>query len=152
MSAPPRKKRRRAADLAAGRQFGRVAQEARGLQQLARIEIEHRLGVGLVAGRRIVAAQHQQIAHAGGGRGHQVALQGDAVAVAAGELKDRLDALGRQHGGGGDGGKMRAGAGAVGDVDRVGEAFERQRLGEQVGAVEGYRRRHFGGEHEAAGT
>ena len=42
---------RAAADLAAARQFAGIAQAARGLQKLARVEIEHRLGVGLVAGR-----------------------------------------------------------------------------------------------------
>ena len=68
LSAAPRKKSARAGDLAAGRQFAGIAQAARGFQQLARIEIEHRLGVGLVAGARIVAAQHQQVAHAGAPR------------------------------------------------------------------------------------
>ena len=47
--------------------------------------------------------------------------------------------------------QMRPGAGAVGDVDRVGQTLERHRLGEQVAAVERYRRRHLGGEHEARG-
>ena len=43
----------------------------------------------------IVAAQQQQIAHAERRRAHQIALQRDAVAVAAGELQDRLDAVAR---------------------------------------------------------
>ena len=152
MSAPPRKKSARAGDLAAGRQFAGVAQPPRGLQQLARIEIEHRLGVGLIAGARIVAAQHQQIAHAGRRRAQQIALQRDAVAVAAGELKDRLDALLDQHRRRRHRAKMRPRAGAVGDVDGIGEAFQRQRLGEQFVAVGGDRRRHFRGDDEALGA
>ena len=93
LSAPPRKKSARPPILLPRRQLALVAQPARGFQQLPRIEIEHRLGVGLIAGRRIVAAQDQQIAHAGRGGGEQLALQRDAVAVTAGELQDRLDAL-----------------------------------------------------------
>jgi hypothetical protein len=58
LSAPPRKKIGAAGNFAARRQFAGIAQPARGFQQRARIEIEHRLGVGLVAGRGIVAAQH----------------------------------------------------------------------------------------------
>ena len=57
------------------RQFAGVAQPPRGLEQRARIEIEYRLGVRLVAGARIVTAQHQQIAHARGRRAQQIALQ-----------------------------------------------------------------------------
>ena len=124
-----------AGDLAAGRQFAGIAQAARGLQQRARVEIEHRLGVGLIAGARIVAAQHQQIAHAAGGGAQQIALQGDAVAVAAGELQHRLDAVLDQQRGRRHRAEMRPRAGAVGDVDRVGEALERRRLGQQFAAV-----------------
>ena len=40
-----------AGNLAPRRQFAAVAQSPRGFQQLTRIEIEHRLGIGLVAGR-----------------------------------------------------------------------------------------------------
>ena len=68
------------------------------------------------------------------GGADQIALQRDAVAVAAGELQDRLDAGLDQHRRGGDRAEMRARAGAVGDVDGVGQALERQRLGEQIAA------------------
>ena len=40
-------------------------------------------------------------------------------------------------------------AGAVGDVDRVGERAQRQRLPEQIVRVARDRRHHLGGEHEA---
>ena len=118
----------------------------------ARIEIEHRLGIGLIAGARIVAAQHQQIAHADRRRAQQVALQRDAVAVAAGELEDRLDPCSTSSRRRGHRAEMRPRAGAVGDVDGVGQALERQRLGEQFVAVGGHRRRHFRGEHKAPGA
>ena len=120
-------------------------------QDLARIEIEHGLGVGLVAGAGIVAAQRQQIVHAGGGGAEQIALQGDAVAVAAGELQHRLDAGLDQHRRRRQRAQMRPRAGAVGDVDRVGQTFQRQRLGEKLLARGGHRRRDFRGDHKALG-
>ena len=45
---------------------------------------------------------------------------------------------------------MGARAGAVGDVDRVGEALERQRLGQEVVGVARGRRRDLGGHDEGA--
>ena len=62
------------------------------------VDVEHRLGVGLVAGLRVVAGEQQQIADAERGRAHQLALQRDAVLVAAGDLQDRLDAGAEQEG------------------------------------------------------
>ena len=53
-----------------------------------------------------------------------------------------------------DGGRerahVRAGAGAVGDVDRVGEAFERPRLAQQILRIGRDRRHDLGGDDEAA--
>ncbi len=127
--------RRRACDLAAGRQFALVAQTARGFQEHARVDIEHRLGVGLVAGARIVAAQHQEVADAERRGAQQVALQRDAVAVAASDLHDRLDALLDQDRGGGERREMRAGAGAVCEIDGIGQPLERPRLGHEFVTV-----------------
>ena len=81
--------------LAVG-QFAAVAHGAGGLDQAAGIEIEHRLGLRLVAGLGVVAGQAQEVAHAAGGRSHEIGLQCDAVTVAAGELEYGLDALARQ--------------------------------------------------------
>ena len=61
-----------------------------------------------------------------------LALQRDAVLVAAGDLQDRLDARADEQGGGRKRAHMGAGAGAVGDIDRVGEALERRRLAQQI--------------------
>ena len=92
MSAAPRKNAGRAGHRGAVGQPPLVADHPRGLGERARIEIEHRLGLRLVAGVRVVAAQQQEIADAHRGGAHEIALERDAVAVAAGELKDRLNA------------------------------------------------------------
>ncbi len=128
-----------------------VADHPRGLGERARIEIEHRLGVRLVASLGIVAAQQQQIADAEGGCTHQVALERNAVTVAAGELEDRLDAgldeqrgrCGRRH--------VGAGTRTVGHVDGVGDAAQRQCTREEVFRVARRRRHDLGGHHESAG-
>ena len=92
MSAAPMKKSALPVTLRPDGNSPRSRIADRGLDQRARIEIEHRLGVGLVARARIVAAQHQQIADAERRRAEQIALQREPVAVAAGELQHRLDA------------------------------------------------------------
>ena len=45
---------------------------------------------------------------------------------------------------------MGAGAGAVGDVDRIGEPAQRRRLAQEVLRVAGHRRRNLRGHDEAA--
>ena len=108
--------------------------------------IEHGLRVRLVAGAGVVAADHQQVADAGGGGADKIALQSDAVAVAAGDLQDRLQPGLDQQRRRRQRRQMRPGAGAVGDVDGVGQALERGGLGQQLVAVGGNRRRHLGGD------
>src|SRR5262249_33526930 len=142
---------RRASHLATRRQLAPVADAYRGGEQAGGVEVEHRLRVRLVTRARIVAAQQQQVFCAERGGGQQVPLQGDAVAVAAGELQYRLDAVLQQDRRRRDGAEMRARAGAVGDVDGVGEALERQRLVEHVARIARGGRRHLGGDGEAAG-
>ena len=138
-------------DLAAGREFTLVAQALRGFDQRPRVDIEHRLGVGLVAGLRVVAGEHQEVVDAERRRAHEVALQRDAVAVAAGELQDRLDARPEEERRRGKRAHVRPRAGAVGQIDRVGEPAQRQRLGEQVLRVTRDRRRNLRGHDEATG-
>ena len=70
-----------------------------------------------------------------GRRAHELRLQRDAVAIAAGELEYRLDALADENGGGNRCREMRAGAGAVGHIDRIGQAAQWQRLVQQVARV-----------------
>ena len=69
-----------------------VAHAAGDAQQRDRIEVEHRLGLRVVALADVVAGQAEDIAHAQGGRAQDVALQRDAIAVAAGDLADRREA------------------------------------------------------------
>ena len=113
---------RLAADLRAGRQF-----PGRGCRPRSRSAgRESRSNTGLASGWspcvRIVATQHQQVAHAERGGAQQVALQREPVAVAAGELEDRLDPVHQQDRRGGQRAHVRARAGAVGDVHGVGQA------------------------------
>ena len=140
-----------AGDFASRRQRAFVAQPARGLDQRGRIDVEHRLGVGLVAGFRIVAGEEEEVADAERGGAHHLALQRDAVLVAAGDLQDRLDLHADEDGGGRKRRHMGAGAGAVGDVDRVGEPLQRRRLAAQVLRVGRHRRGDFRGHDEPAG-
>ena len=128
MSAAPMKKSALPVTLRPEGSSPRVAHADGGLNQRAGIEIEHRLGVGLIARARIVAAQHQQVADAERRGADQVALQREPVAVAAGELQHRLDAILLQDRRGGERTHMRARARAVGDVDGVGDVLQRQRL------------------------
>jgi hypothetical protein len=79
-------------------------------------------------------------------------LQSDAVAIAAGELEDRLDAGFDQHRRRGHRAEMWARAGAIGDVHRVCQALERQRLGKKFAAIGCDRRRDFRRDHEALGA
>ena len=83
-------------------------------------------------------------------RADEIALQRDAVAVAAGHLQDRLDAVCEQEMRRRDAREMRLGAGAVGDVDRGGDALERQRAGDEGGGIGRDRRRQLGGDDEAS--
>ena len=53
------------------------------------VKVEDRLGTGLVAGLHAVAGQAEDVGHAHRGRAQHVALDGDAVPVAAGDLHDR---------------------------------------------------------------
>ena len=114
------------------------------------VDVEYRLGIGLIAGFGVVAREHQDVTDAERGGAHQLALQRDAVLVAAGDLQNRLDAgvdedyRGRQRG------HMGAGAGTVGDIDRIGEAAQRGCLAQQVLRVAGDRRGHFRGHDEPA--
>ena len=120
-SAAPSSSSHRPLDLGARRQLALAPHRVGRREQAAAIEIEDRLGLRLVAELGIVAAQHQNVADAQGHGAEEIALQRDAVAVAAGHLQDRLDAVREQEMRRGEAREMRLGAGAVGDVDRRGQ-------------------------------
>jgi hypothetical protein len=63
-----------------------VAQATADLQQRHAVEVEHRLGLRMVAGLHPVAGQAQHVGHAHGRAAQDVALDRDAVLVAAGDL------------------------------------------------------------------
>jgi len=98
----------------------------------------------------IGAAQHEQIANAERCRTEQIALQRKPVAVAAGELKNRLEALARQQGRGNRRRHVCAGARTISHVDRIGESAQRQRQAQNILRIAGNRRRHFCGHDESS--
>ena len=79
---------RRRGDLAAGEESAFVAHGADGMQEADAVEIEDRLGLGLVAALHPVAGQAQDVGDAHGGGAQHVALDRDPVLVAAGDLHD----------------------------------------------------------------
>ena len=127
-----------------------MAQPPCGFDQRLRIDVEHRLGVGLIAGFRIVTGEKEEITDAERGRPHQFALQRDAVFIAAGDLENRFDAGADQEARGRERAHMRPRAGPVGDVDRVGQALQSCRLLQQLLRIARHRRRKLGRHHETA--
>jgi hypothetical protein len=117
-----------ATDLPARGKLTLVPQTPRGIEERARIEIKDRLGIGLIPGAWIVAAQHQQIAHAGRCGAQQIALQRNAIAIAAGQLKEWALSLLDKSCGRRDRAKMRSRTGGIGHVHGVREAFQWKRL------------------------
>ena len=107
-----------------GGQRALLAQPARRGHQPAAVDVVDRLGLRLVAVLRIVAMQAEDVGNAQGRRPDEIALEGQAVAIAHGELQHRLDAMLGQHDGAGEGRHMRPGPGAVGDIDGIGQALQ----------------------------
>ena len=83
-------------NFAPGGKLALVAQFACDRCQRDRVDVEHRLGLRLVAGPGIVTGETQYVAHAASGRAHEIGLERKPVAIAAGELEDGLDAGARQ--------------------------------------------------------
>src|SRR5690242_4932479 len=86
---------RRRVQRAPGQQPPLVAHGAGGPHELDAVQVEHGLGVRVVAEPRVVAGHQDHVEDAEGGGGQQVGLERDPVAVAAGDLHDRLDARGQ---------------------------------------------------------
>jgi hypothetical protein len=94
-------------------------------KQLDGVKVEDALGLRLVAVGHVVAGQAQYVADAHRRRAQQVALDGDAVAVAAGDLEDGLVAGARQQGADGDAGHVAVGPTGVGGVDGIADSGQR---------------------------
>ena len=73
-------------ELAATLEAHLIAHGARNAQQTGAIEVVHRRGLRMVACLHAVARQAQHVADTHGGAAQDVALNGDAVLVAAGDL------------------------------------------------------------------
>ena len=147
-SATPTKKCSAAPDRAPMRQATVIAHRHRGRREARRIEIEHRLGLGLIALARVVPLEHQKVGDAERRGSEQLALQGNAIAIATGELQNGLDTVLQQHACSDRRFEVRARARTVGHIDRVGEPLERCRLGEQIGQIARRGRRDLRGKGE----
>ena len=143
---------RRETDLAAALKVMVIAQGARDAEQRHAVQIEHRLGLRMIAGLHAVAGQAQDVADAHGGAAENVALNRDAVLVAAGDLHDGRIADARQQRAHGETRHVAVRAAAVGGVDRIDIAVENPRAFVHFLRVGGIRRRKFGGDREAAGA
>ena len=85
------------------------------------------LAPGLVAALHAVAGEAEDVGDAHGRRAEHVALDGDAVAVAAGDLHDHGIAGARQQAADADARHMRVGAGGIDGVDGIADLGEHER-------------------------
>ena len=141
---------RRETDLAAALKVVVVAQGAGDVEQRHAVQIEHRLRLRMIARLHPVAGQAQHVADAHGGAAQDVALNRDAVLVAAGDLHDGRVADARQQGAHRETRHVAVRAAAVGGIDRIDIAVENPRPLVHFLRVGGIRRRQLGGDREAA--
>ncbi len=104
-----------------------VAHDTRRAQQLDGVEIENALGLRLVAHRHVVPRQAEHVAHAHRRRAQQITLNGNAVAVAARDLKDRLVPGPRQQRANGHTGHVAVCARSISGVNGVSHLRQHQR-------------------------
>ena len=125
-----------------------VAHAARDLQQRDGVEIEHGLGLRMIAGLHAVAGQAQHIADAHRGAAQDVALDGDAVPVATGNLHDGCVTDPRQQRADREARHVTVRAAAVRRIDRVDVAFEHARAAIDLFRIGRIRRRELGRDRE----
>ncbi len=130
----------------------RVAQRRADLEQRHAVEIEHGLGLRMVAVAHTVAGEAQHVADAHRGAAEDVALDRDAVAVAAGDLHHGRVADAGQERADGEARHVAIGAAAVGGVDRVDVAVEHAGAAVDVFGIGGIRRVELGRHGEGAGA
>ena len=141
---------RRRGDLSAGKEARLVAHGAHGFQQRDRIEVEDRECARLVASLHAVAGQAEDVGDAHRGGAQHVALDGDAVAVAAGDLQHRRIAHAGQKRADADGRHVAVGARRIDGVDGVDPAVERRDAVVDVLRVGGVGRVQLGSNRELA--
>ena len=137
---------------APGGEGAAVAHVARNPQERNRVEVEHRLGLRVIALTHVVACETQDVAHAERRGAENVALHGDAVAIAAGDLANRRMPVCGQNSRRGGARHMAIAAGAVCDVHCVDEPGEFPGAVEQRGWIGRIRRRNLDRRHECART
>ena len=129
-----------------------LGQHARQGDELGAVEVEDAPGLGLVARRHVVAGEGDEVLDAVHRGADDVGLQREAIAVAADELHDRLDAALLQ----GDGHRERRGVGVggrvVGRVDRVEPVLHGRELAAHLGQAAAVDRRHLGRDHPLPGA
>ena len=136
--------------FAARQETSLVAHRADDREQRNRIEIEDRLGLRVIAALHAVAGEAEHVADAERRRAEHVALDGDAVVVAAGDLQHRRIADAGQDRADRDARHVTMRAGAVGGVDAVDPALEIARPLLDVLDVGRIRRAELGGDGELA--
>ena len=129
-----------------------IAQGTRDVEQRHAVQIEHRLGLRMIPRLHAVARQAQHVADPHGGTAQNVALNRDAVLVAAGDLHDGRVADPGQQGADRQARHVAIRAAAVGGVDGIDVAVEHARPFVHILRVRRIRRRELGGDGEAAGA
>ena len=127
------------------------AKRARDVEQRHAIEIENRLGLRMIAGLHAVAREAQHVADTHCGAAEDVALDRDAVLVAAGDLHDGRVPHPREQRAYGDARHVAIRAAAIGGIDRIDVAVEYPRAPVDVLRVGRIGRRELGGDREPAG-
>ncbi len=147
-SAAPRKMF--GADLmaAAGQVAFLVAHRSQHREQGNAVEVEYRSRLRMIAGLDAVSCQTKNIGDAEGRGAQDVALNGDAVAVAAGYLHDRAMAFALQEQADRQARYVDIGAGRVGRIDAVDVTVETADPLIDIRRVGGVRRRHLRGDHK----
>ena len=143
---------RRERDLAAALEAVLVAQRPADVEQRDAVEIEHGLGLRMIAVGDTVAGEAQHVAHAHRRAAEDVALDRDPVAVAARDLHHGRIADARQQRAHGEARHVAVGAAAVRRVDRVDVAVEHASAAIDVFRIRGIRGVELGRYRERSGA
>ena len=147
----PEENARREADLAAALKMMVIAQRPRDVEQRHTIEIEHGLRLRVIARLHAVAREAQHVAHPHRGAAQDVALNRDAVLVAAGDLHDGRVPDSREQRANREARHVAIRSAPIGRVDRIDVAVENPRALVDVVRIRRIGRRELGGDREPAG-
>ena len=142
----PRRRERRAARTLILRPLWKLcsSRSVRAIsEQRDAIQVEHGLRLRVIARLHAVAGQAQHVAHAHRGAAENVALDRDAILVAAGDLHDRRVADPGQQRADGEARHVAVRAAAVGRVDRIDVAVEHAGARVDILGIGRVRRREF---------